>query len=46
MARRDLGEALVAKGVITAEQLAEAREVQRSAPGDIGRIINLSLKHK
>ena len=39
MARRDLGEALVAKGVITAEQLAEAREVQRSAPGDIGRII-------
>ncbi|MCE5322478.1 Flp pilus assembly complex ATPase component TadA [bacterium] len=39
MARKDLGEALVAKGVITAEQLAEARDVQRSAPGDIGRII-------
>ncbi|MCE5200395.1 MAG: ATPase, T2SS/T4P/T4SS family [Armatimonadota bacterium] len=39
MARRDLGEALVAKGVITAEQLAEARDVQRSAPGDMGRII-------
>lgn len=39
MARRDLGEALVAKNVITAEQLGEAREVQRSAPGDIGRII-------
>ena len=39
MARRDLGEALVAKNTITAAQLAEAREVQRSAPGDIGRII-------
>ncbi|MHB9037586.1 MAG: GspE/PulE family protein [Armatimonadota bacterium] len=39
MARRDLGEALVAKGAITAEQLGEARDVQRSAPGDIGRII-------
>lgn len=39
MARKDLGEALVAKSTITAEQLAEAREVQRSAPGDIGRII-------
>ncbi len=39
MARRDIGEALVAKSVITAQQLAEAQEVQRSAPGDIGRII-------
>lgn len=39
MARKDLGEALVAKKVITPEQLAEAREVQRSAPGDIGKII-------
>lgn len=39
MARKELGEALVEKGKITAEQLAEAREVQRSAPGDIGRII-------
>ncbi|MCE5315693.1 MAG: ATPase, T2SS/T4P/T4SS family [Armatimonadota bacterium] len=39
MARKELGEALVAKGVITAEQLNEARDVQRSAPGDIGRII-------
>lgn len=37
--RRDLGETLAAKGVVTAEQLTEAREVQRSAPGDIGRII-------
>jgi len=39
MARRDLGEELVAKSVITTEQLAEAHEVQRSAPGDIGRIV-------
>ena len=39
MARKDLGEALVAKGVMTADQLNQAREVQRSAPGDIGRII-------
>ncbi|NLN75295.1 MAG: Flp pilus assembly complex ATPase component TadA [Armatimonadetes bacterium] len=39
MARKDLGEALVEKGVITTEQLNQAREVQRSAPGDIGRII-------
>lgn len=39
MVRKDLGEALVAKGIINAQQLTEAREVQRSAPGDIGRII-------
>lgn len=39
MARKDLGEALVAKNVITPEQLAEAKDVQRSAPGDIGKII-------
>lgn len=39
IARKDLGEALVSKGKITAEQLAEARDLQRSAPGDIGRII-------
>lgn len=39
MARKDLGDALVAKGIITAEQLTEAQEVQRSAPGDIGKII-------
>jgi type IV pilus assembly protein PilB len=39
MVRKELGEALVAKGVISAEQLAEARDVQRSAPGDIGRIV-------
>ncbi|MEN6520638.1 MAG: ATPase, T2SS/T4P/T4SS family [Armatimonadota bacterium] len=39
MARKDLGEVLVAKKLITAEELAQAREAQRSAPGDIGRII-------
>lgn len=39
IARKDLGEVLVAKGKITGEQLKEARDVQRSAPGDIGRII-------
>ena len=39
MAKKDLGEILAAKGIITAEQLSEARDVQRSAPGDIGKII-------
>lgn len=39
MARKDLGEVLVAKQVISADELAQAREAQRSAPGDIGRII-------
>ena len=39
MARKDLGDALVEKSVITAQQLTEAKDVQRSAPGDIGRII-------
>ncbi|MEN6371507.1 MAG: ATPase, T2SS/T4P/T4SS family [Armatimonadota bacterium] len=39
MARKDLGEVLVAKKIITAEELAQARDAQRSAPGDIGRII-------
>ena len=38
-ARKDLGDALVAKKVISAQQLTEAQDVQRSAPGDIGRII-------
>ena len=37
--RKDLGEALAAKGAITAEQLSQARDAQRAAPGDIGRII-------
>lgn len=39
MARKDLGEVLVAKKLITTEELAQARDAQRSAPGDIGRII-------
>jgi len=39
MARKDLGEVLVAKKLITAEELSQARDAQRSAPGDIGRII-------
>ncbi len=39
MLRKDLGEALLTKGLITPEQLSQARDVQRSAPGDIGRII-------
>lgn len=39
MARKDLGEALVAKKLITVEELSQARDAQRSAPGDIGRII-------
>ncbi|MFQ3548589.1 MAG: ATPase, T2SS/T4P/T4SS family [Armatimonadota bacterium] len=39
MARKELGEALLEKGVISQSQLDQAREVQKSAPGDIGRII-------
>ncbi len=39
IARKDLGEVLVGKGIISAEDLSQARETQRSAPGDIGRII-------
>jgi type IV pilus assembly protein PilB len=39
MTRKDIGELLVAQKAITVEQLTQAREVQRSAPGDIGRII-------
>ncbi|MBI2844420.1 MAG: Flp pilus assembly complex ATPase component TadA [Armatimonadetes bacterium] len=39
MTRKDLGEVLVAKQIISADDLAQAREAQRSAPGDIGRII-------
>lgn len=39
MAKKDLGEILLAKKLISAEDLGQAREVQKSAPGDIGRII-------
>ncbi|HOM72859.1 MAG TPA: ATPase, T2SS/T4P/T4SS family, partial [Armatimonadota bacterium] len=39
MARKDLGEVLLSKNIISAEDLAQAREAQRTAPGDIGRII-------
>lgn len=39
IARKDIGEVLASKGKITKEQLTEARDVQRTAPGDIGRII-------
>ncbi len=37
--KKDLGEILVTKGVVTAAQLAEARAVQKATPGDLGRII-------
>jgi type IV pilus assembly protein PilB len=38
-ARKDIGDLLLEAGVITAEQLAEAREAQKVTPGDIGQII-------
>ncbi len=37
--RKSLGEILVSKGVITEDQLRQAQEVQKSAPGDLGKII-------
>ncbi len=39
VARKGLGELLIEKGSITAEQLNQARDVQKSAPGDLGRLI-------
>jgi type IV pilus assembly protein PilB len=39
MARKDLGDVLVSKQIVTVDELAQARDAQRSAPGDIGRII-------
>ena len=33
---KSLGDVLVERGVITQEQLRQAREVQKSAPGDLG----------
>lgn len=38
-ARKDIGDLLVEANVITMEQLNEAREAQKVAPGDIGQII-------
>ena len=38
-AKKSIGEVLVERGVITEDQLQEAREVQKSAPGDLGLII-------
>ncbi len=35
-AKKSIGEVLVERGVITEEQLQQAREVQKSAPGDLG----------
>jgi len=37
--KKNIGEVLVDKGVITSEQLQQAYEVQKSAPGDLGNII-------
>lgn len=37
--RRDIGDLLVEAQVITPEQLNEAKEVQKTAPGDLGQII-------
>ncbi len=38
-AKKNIGEVLVDKGVLTPEQLQQAHEVQKSAPGDLGNII-------
>ncbi|MDH7482572.1 MAG: ATPase, T2SS/T4P/T4SS family [Armatimonadota bacterium] len=37
--RKDIGDLLLEAQVITPEQLAQAREAQKAAPGDIGQII-------
>jgi type IV pilus assembly protein PilB len=39
MARRDVGEVLLAKKMVTPEQLERAREQQRSNGGDLGQIL-------
>jgi type IV pilus assembly protein PilB len=39
MARKDVGDVLLAKGVINEAQLDEARRSQKSTRGDIGRIL-------
>ena len=38
-AKKSIGEVLVERGAITDGQLQEAREVQKSAPGDLGLIL-------
>ncbi len=38
-AKKTIGEVLVERGVLTEQQLDEARNVQKSAPGDLGTII-------
>jgi type IV pilus assembly protein PilB len=40
MQKKSLGEVLVEKNVISPEQLRQARDVQKSAPGDLGVIIH------
>lgn len=40
VARKDIGDLLLDAKAITAEQLTQARETQKSAPGDIGQIIS------
>jgi len=39
MQKKPLGDILVEKGIITQEQYQQAKEVQKSAPGDLGVII-------
>ena len=38
-AKKSIGEVLVERGVLTEQQLQEAREVQKVTPGDLGSII-------
>ena len=38
-AKKDIGELLIEAQVITPEQLKEGKEVQKSAPGDLGQIM-------
>jgi len=38
-AKKSIGEVLVERGVLTEQQLDDARNVQKSAPGDLGTII-------
>lgn len=39
MQKKSLGEILVEKGVLSEEKLLQAKELQKSAPGDLGNII-------